>query len=59
MCLRKPVGRDELARREDPQEVQKIFDEIAGFVEGVLVEAVCIGDMEGIEPAEDARALVA
>jgi TetR/AcrR family transcriptional repressor of nem operon len=41
------------------QRVRKVFDGIASYVEKTLEEAVRRGDLEGIEPRANARALVA
>jgi TetR/AcrR family transcriptional repressor of nem operon len=41
------------------QRVRKVFDEIAGFVETALEEAMRRGDVAEIRPSENARAVVA
>jgi TetR/AcrR family transcriptional regulator, transcriptional repressor for nem operon len=41
------------------QRVRKVFDEIAGYVETALEQAVECGEAPGIKPPENARALVA
>jgi TetR/AcrR family transcriptional repressor of nem operon len=38
--------------------VRKIFDELTSHLERVLTEALHCGDLEGIDPAQNARALV-
>ncbi len=39
--------------------VRKVFDEIEGFIESALEDAVRRSDVQGIKPSENARALVA